>query len=99
MSQCNFKALSFPLHQAGAVNWDLLGNVQLSLFLGDASFDALDLRGAEAGKGSLVLWTSEVRTDRTFELRDWSSSGWPAFSGSAGGSTGGGLGARHDCEG
>lgn len=44
--------------------------LRLSLWLWDAGLNSLDVLSTETGGGTLVLGTSEARTDRTLQSRD-----------------------------
>ncbi len=49
----------------GSVDQDL----RLSLWLWNASFNALDLRSTEASNGTLMLGSSEIGANRAFQFR------------------------------
>ena len=46
-------------------------DLRIPLFRGNAILDTLDLASTEAGDGTLMLGSGEVRAYWTFELRDW----------------------------
>ncbi len=50
-------------------------DLRCSLGLWNASFDAFDLGRTETSNGTLMLGSSELRTNRTFQLRDGGAGG------------------------
>lgn len=50
-------------------------DIRISLRMWDAGLDILDFLSAEASRSPLMLGPGKTRTDRTFQLRNWSTCG------------------------
>jgi len=62
---CFFHLNHISSERRGSVDQDL----RLSLWLWNASFNALDLRSTEASNGTLMLGSSEIGANRAFQFR------------------------------